>query len=283
MKHRAKEEEEEEEEEEEKRLVQILGGYGIAMNDRRTRSTLSVVAVKGVFGCILVLVFIVGFSFSNLPLRGIFRQRLVSSWRTPGLESISGDSSVVSITETVLFPDQALIFLKYPQPTPLFAKDDIDCVYFSPNSSQPHLNLQPDSIDGEDPDFQIVRCPLQPHSVTTSVGIKSNGNLISIGSIYHWDSLVYEALINSDNTTVVFVKGLNLPPKKVVDPSRFECVYGRDFTTSNLLQLAEVIAIGQEIVRCRTPLSILSGSHSVNSSIKVSVRGVDKLVMSSVA
>ncbi|KAH7845897.1 hypothetical protein Vadar_007157 [Vaccinium darrowii] len=147
---------------------------------------------------------------------GIFRQKLVSSWRTSGLESISGDSSVVSVTETVLFPDQALIFLKYPQPAHLFTKDDIDCVYFSPNSSQPHLHLQPDSIDGEDPDFQIVRCPLQPHSVTTSVGIKSNGNLLSIGSTYRWDSLAYEALIDSDNTTIVFVfvKGLNLPPKE---------------------------------------------------------------------
>ncbi|KAH7845785.1 hypothetical protein Vadar_005983 [Vaccinium darrowii] len=216
-------------------------------------------------------------------LGGNFRQRLISSWQTQGLKSISGDSSAVSIRETVLFPDQALIFLKYPQAAPLFTKDDIDCVYFSPNSTQPHLNLQPYSIDSEDHYLQIVRCPLQTRVFTTSIGIKSNGHLLPIGPTFCWDSLAYEALIDYDNTTIVFVKGLNLPPKRVMDPSQFECVYGRDFTTSNILLLAEVISIGQEIVRCKTPLSILSDSQSVNSSIKVSVRGVDKPVISSVA
>ncbi|KAF7128964.1 hypothetical protein RHSIM_Rhsim10G0011700 [Rhododendron simsii] len=211
------------------------------------------------------------------------RPRLVSSWRTLALKSISSDSPFVTVQQTVLFPDQALIFLKYPQASPPFTKDDIDCVYFSPNSSHPHPNLQPDSIDWEDPDVQIVRCPLQPSGVTASIGIKSNGHLLPIGPTYRWDSLAYEALIDWDNTTIVFVKGLNLPPKIVVDPSRFECMYGLDFTTSKLLLQAEVISIGQEIVRCKTPLSILSGSRNVNSSVKVSVRGVGKPILSSVA
>ncbi|KAI8533507.1 hypothetical protein RHMOL_Rhmol10G0016400 [Rhododendron molle] len=212
-----------------------------------------------------------------------FRPPLVSPWRTLALKSISSESPVLTVQETVLFPDQALIFLKYPQATPLFTKDDIDCVYFSPNSSQPHLNLQPDSVDGEDPDVQIVRCPLHPRGITAFVGVKSNGHLLPIGPTYRWDSLAYEALIDRDNTTIVFVKGLNLPRRIVVDPSRFECVYGSDFIASKLLLLAEVISIGQEIVRCKTPLSILSGSRNVNSSVKVSVRGVGKTILSSVA
>ncbi|KAI8533508.1 hypothetical protein RHMOL_Rhmol10G0016500 [Rhododendron molle] len=241
------------------------------MKDQRKRGALLVVALNRVLRRMLVLVFCFGFAFFTLRLllRGTFRPRLISSWPTLTLKSINGDWRVTIVQETVLFPDQALIFLKYPRATPLFSKDDIKCVYFSPNSSQPHLNLQPDSIDGEDLDLQIVRCPLQPHGITASVGIKCNGHLLPIGPTYHWDSLAYDALIDNDNTTIVFVKGRNLRPERVTDPSRFKCVYGRDFNKSKLLLLAEVISIGQEIVRCKTPLSILSGSlQSVNSSIK---------------
>ncbi|KAF7130771.1 hypothetical protein RHSIM_Rhsim10G0011800 [Rhododendron simsii] len=171
--------------------------------------------------------------------QGTFGPQLVSSWPTPSLKSINGDWRVAIVQETVLFPDQALIFLKYPRATPLFSKDDIECVYFSPNSSQPHLNLQPDSIDGDDLDLQIVRCPLQPHGIIASVDIKSNGHLLPLGPTYHWDLLAYDALIDNDNTTIVFVKGLNLRPERVMDPSRFKCVYGRDFNRSKLLVLAE--------------------------------------------
>ncbi|KAH7847512.1 hypothetical protein Vadar_027047 [Vaccinium darrowii] len=218
---------------------------------------------------------------------GTFRPRLISSWQPPALKSISGDSLTVFVQETVLFPDQALVFLKCPRSFPLFTKDDIDCVYLSPNSSpnssQPQVNLQPVSIDGEFADLQIVRCPLKPLGLATYVDIKSNGHLLSVGPTYRWDSLAYEALIDRDNATIVFIKGLNLRGGRVVDPSRFECVYGWDFTRSKLFLQSEVISIGQEIVRCKTPLSILTGTQSIKSSIKVSVRGVGKPVVSSVA
>ncbi|XP_058187161.1 glycosyltransferase family 92 protein RCOM_0530710-like [Rhododendron vialii] len=256
------------------------------MKDQRKRSALLVVALNRVLRRMVALVFffVLAFCTLRLLLRGTFRPQLVSSWPTPLLKSINDDWRVAIVQETVLFPDQALIFLKYPRATPLFSKDDIGCVYFSPNSSQPHLNLQPDSIDGEDLDLQIVRCPLQPRGITASVGINYNGHLLAIGPTYRWDSLAYDALIDNDNTTIVFVKGLNLRPQRVTDPSRFKCVYGRDFNRSKLLLLAEVISIGQEIVRCKTPLSILSGSlQNVNSAIKVSVRGVGKPIMSSIA
>lgn len=257
------------------------------MKDRAKRRGGGVyfVGLNRVFWCILVLVFFFGFSFSTLCLllRGTFRPRLISSWRPPALKSISGDFPTVFVRETVLFPDQALVFLKCPRSFPLFTKDDIDCVYLSPNSSQPQVNLQPVSIDGEYADLQIVRCPLKPLGLATYVDIKSNGHLLSIGPTYRWDSLAYEALIDRDNATIVFVKGLNLRGGRVVDPSRFECVYGWDFTRSNLFLQSEVISIGQEIVRCKTPLSILNRSQSLKSSIKVSVRRVGKPVVSSVA
>lgn len=257
------------------------------MKDRAKRRGRGVyfVGLNRVFWFILVLVFFFGFSFSTLCLllRGTFRPRLISSWGPTALKSISSDSPVVSVRETVLFPDQALVFLKCPQSFPLFTKDDIDCVYLSPNSSQLQLNLQPVHIDGEYADLQIVRCPLQPRGLFAYVDIKFSGHLPSIGPTFRWNLLAYEALIDRDNATIVFVKGLNLRGGRVVDPSRFECVYGWDFTRSKLFLQSEVISIGQEIVRCKTPLSILSGSHSIKSSIKVSVRGVGKPVLSSVA
>ena len=83
---------------------------------------------------------------------------------------------------------------------------------------------------------------------------------------------MYEALIDRDNTTVAFVKGLNLKPERASDPTRFECVYGWDFRKPKFLLRSEVVSIAQEIVRCKTPLSVLNNPQRLNSTIKVSVR-----------
>ncbi|GFZ19095.1 C3H4 type zinc finger protein [Actinidia rufa] len=253
------------------------------MKDRRKRGLL-LLAWNRLFCFVIVLIFSFGFTFSTLRLvlRGSFHPQLVSSWRTPAMEAISGDSPSIYIQDIVLFPDQALIFLKYPRASQLFTKDDIDCIYFSPNSSQTQLTLSPASIDGEYLDLQIVRCPLQPRGLSVSVSVKSDGYL-PIGPTYRWDSLAYAAVIDRDNTTVVFVKGLHLRGGKVADPSRFECVYGWDFTRPKHLLRSQVLSIAQEIVRCKTPLSILSASQRANSSVKVSVRAIGKPVLSSMA
>lgn len=42
--------------------------------------------------------------------------------------------------------------------------------------------------------------------VPPSFSFKSNGDLPA-GPTYRWDSLAYEALIDRDNTAIVFVKG----------------------------------------------------------------------------
>uniref|UniRef100_A0A5B7C131 Glycosyltransferase family 92 protein n=1 Tax=Davidia involucrata TaxID=16924 RepID=A0A5B7C131_DAVIN len=267
-------------------VLQIVGSS--AMKDRRKRGGV-VVPWNRIVACILFLVFFWGFSFSTIRLffrETTFRPRLVSSWRTPPMKVISGESPgipSISIRETVVFPDQALIFLTYPPSTPLFTKDDIDCVYFGPNSSEPELKLSPVSIDGEYLDHQIVRCPLQPRGLAASVALKSNGHLPS-GPTHHWDTLAYEAMIDRDNTTIVFVKGLNLRSGRVSNPSRFECVYGWDFRKPKFLLRSDVISIAQEIVRCKTPLSILNGPQKFqNSSIKVSVRVIGRGILHSIA
>ncbi|KAF6165364.1 hypothetical protein GIB67_018808 [Kingdonia uniflora] len=199
------------------------------------------------------------------------------------MEALTEGSPVfpsVEVRETVIFPDQVLLFLKYPSSTPLFTKDSLDCTYFPPNSSAPLMNLPPLGIDIQNSDNQILRCPIHPRRFTTSLSIKSYGPL-PVGPSHPWYSLVYEALIDRDNTTIVFVKGLNLRPERPSYPSRYECVYGWDFKKPKFLLKSEVVSVAQEIVRCKTPLSVLSSAH--NKSIKVSIRVKGRGVLHSVA
>lgn len=214
-----------------------------------------------------------------------FHPELVHAMRAQAMEANSVEfpmHTAISIRETVFFPDQVLIFLKYPPWTRLFTIEDLDCVYFLPNSSQPQLRQPPKHIDGEDLDDQIVRCPLNPRGYVVSLLLKSGG-YIQPGPTHRWDSLVYEAMIDRDNTTIVFVKGLNLRPDRLYNASRFECVYGWDFRRPKFLLRSDVICIAQEIVRCKTPLSILSAPLKFNNSIKASIRVKGRGILHSIA
>nr|XP_048327753.1 glycosyltransferase family 92 protein RCOM_0530710 [Ziziphus jujuba var. spinosa] len=265
------------------------------MKDRRKRSSGDVVSWSRFFWCTLFVVFtcvlFTGFTFSSF--RFLFGETLqpvlVLPWRAPQMEAISGDSPVkkpyISIREIVLLPDQALVFLNCPPPARLFTKDDLHCVYFPANdssSSQRRLKKLPREVDGDDPENQIVRCPLQPRGFTVAVALKPKGELPS-GPSHRWNSLAYEALIDRDNTTIIFVKGLNLKPERVSNASRFECVYGWDFRKPKFLLRTDVVSIAQEIVRCKTPLSVLNAPQRANSSVKVSVRIKGKGILPTIA
>lgn len=186
---------------------------------------------------------------------------------TSPTEVISTDSLTgtgISIGATVLFPDEVLILLKYPPSTPLLTKDQIHCLYIHTSNTSISSPLYLD--------HRIVRCKLPPRGTITSVRLKGQKD-IPIGPTHDWKSLAYEALIDCDNTTVVFVKGLNLRSGKTSIASKFECVYGSDLTNNQLVLRSQVISIAQEIVRCKTPLSILEGPHLwPKDSIKVSVK-----------
>ncbi|KAL2529043.1 zinc finger (C3HC4-type RING finger) family protein [Forsythia ovata] len=242
--------------------------------------------------CCTLLLFFSGFTLSHLRLyfQEGFQLRLLSTWRPPAMEVISGDSAsflTISVQETVIFPDQVLVFLKYPPSTRLFTINDIDCVYLLvPNSSEPHLKLHPVWIDDQYFGHQIIRCPLQTHGRIVSIEVKSIGSLVPRPA-YRWDSLAYEAILDRDNTTVVFVKGLNLRSGKVSDPSKFECIFGWDLRKPKFVVRSHVITVAQEIVRCKTPPSILNSQQgfdtNINDSIKVSVRVVGRQTLKSVA
>ncbi|XP_010555914.1 PREDICTED: glycosyltransferase family 92 protein RCOM_0530710 [Tarenaya hassleriana] len=179
-------------------------------------------------------------------------------------------STAITIREAVKFPDQTLVFLKYPQSARLFTKEDIICVFSSANDSF-QLKKPPSAVDNDDLGGQIVRCPIMPRGTSISLVLLRDVHLPP-GPTHRWNWLAYDAVIDYDNSTVVFAKGLNLRQSKVADMSRYECVYGWDFTKPNCLLRSEVISAAQEIVRCRTPLSVVDGPRSAHSQVKVSVR-----------
>ncbi|KAJ9540325.1 hypothetical protein OSB04_026831 [Centaurea solstitialis] len=256
------------------------------MKDRRKRASLLLIS-----RCALALLFFSGFTFSTLRLifSESYHPSLVSSWRTSPAEAIYSDSPAgrgLSVGETVSFPDQVLVLLKYPPSTRLLTKDEIECVYFSPNTTTTsrRRSSPPLSTGGQYLDHQIVRCEVPPRGTIASVGLKARGDddyLPPPGPTHQWNSLAYEAMIDCDNTTVVFVKGLNLRPGKAANASRFQCVYGSDFTNREMMLRSEVVSVAQEIVRCRTPLSLFESPQ--NGSIKVSIKVIGGGILSSIA
>uniref|UniRef100_A0A7N0TRR5 Glycosyltransferase family 92 protein n=1 Tax=Kalanchoe fedtschenkoi TaxID=63787 RepID=A0A7N0TRR5_KALFE len=255
------------------------------MKDRRARRDAARARCARCPRCIFLLlaacIFLYGFGFSTSRLffPGTFHP-VPGTWRAPQTKAVSGQAprTQIAVRETVIFPDQALIFLQYPTTvsvSPLLGKDDVECAYFVPNASQPHLKLPPLRLDG-----LRLRCPLvHPRRFSATVALKptsgGRGVFVAPGPAHVWNKVVYEALIDRDNTTLVFVKGLNLRPERAFDPAKFECVYGWDFTSPRFLLKSEVVSAAQEIVRCRTPLSVLTGrAADVKVSVRVKGRGV---------
>ncbi|KAM7267860.1 hypothetical protein ACFE04_010026 [Oxalis oulophora] len=229
-----------------------------------------------VFGCIIFTLS----TFRHL-FGGNFHPVLGSTWRSPEMKAVTvsvfredrdTSSPGLTIRDIVTLPDQVLVFLKYPVSSHLLTKDELDCAYFVTNSSRLKFRQPPLQISDQD----IVRCPPALRGTTVSIMLKSEENVrVQAGPSHRWDSLAYEAMLDHDNTTIVFVKGLNLRPERLTNGSRFECVYGWDFRKSKFILRAEVMSIAQEIVRCKTPLSVLKrADHPVKVSIRIKGKGI---------
>ncbi|EOA18114.1 hypothetical protein CARUB_v10006575mg [Capsella rubella] len=181
---------------------------------------------------------------------------------------------VATIHEAVVFPDQTLIFLNYPPSSRLLTKEDLFCVFSDVKDSSKSYKELPFAVEIDDNGRQIVRCSAVPRGSTVSLAVSRwsvGDNNLLVETTHRWDWLVYDAVIDDDNSTVVFVKGLNLRPGKVADVSRYECVYGWDLAKPKLLLRTQVISAAQEIVRCKTPLTVLEGPRTAQP-VKVSVR-----------
>ncbi|XP_051117832.1 glycosyltransferase family 92 protein RCOM_0530710 [Andrographis paniculata] len=283
------------------------------MNDHRSRRGVSPWIVL-LFWCILLLfALLTNFSTLRLLLFQGHQPRLVSRWNNPAtMEMIVGENSAtpaaISVRERVLLPDEALLFLKYHRPPPpsssaaLLTKADLTCIYYyaSTNSSSPQLQQSPPTwLETRDEnDLQIVRCPAPTttHGMIVSLAFNSKGNKNSLtppaaaaaaGPTYKWDSLAYEAAFDDDDeSTIVFVKGLNLRSGKAAAPSRYKCLFYIGDSNSGSLLRSDVVSAAQEIVRCRTPSPVLNAPPSFGrdpNPIKVSVKAVGKRALDSVA
>uniref|UniRef100_A0A1D1Z1Y4 Glycosyltransferase family 92 protein n=2 Tax=Anthurium amnicola TaxID=1678845 RepID=A0A1D1Z1Y4_9ARAE len=233
-------------------------------------------------------------TFSTFRLFGVsFHPVVIATWQqAPVLHAVStfsdGEADNPSllprrpsslayplhIHHAVSFPDQLLLFLNYPsRPTVITSpartgvtggiSARLRCLYFPPSSPRPSLHLLPISVDLSD---GIVRCPLPPHRFLVSLGDGDDsadgvgGSMLPVAPMLprQWDFLAYDSLLDGDdNSTIVFVKGLNLRPERLSDASRYECVFGWDFTRPRYLITSNALTVAQEIVRCRTPLSVL--------------------------
>lgn len=89
-----------------------------------------------------------------------------------------------------------------------------------------------------------------------------------------WERVAYEASLD-DETVVVFVKGLNLRPHKISDPTHFRCHFGlksfhKDGDGAAFLLSTRAVSVAQEIVRCTLPQSIRNKPDKANG-VRVTV------------
>ncbi|XLS62512.1 hypothetical protein HN51_016740 [Arachis hypogaea] len=234
------------------------------------------------FWCTLIVVIFsvlfTTFTFSSIRrfyFPESFSHKTSSIWRNSIMQAKHQNSP--TLRDIVMLPDQVLIFLNYP--SSLFhhfhSQHKIQCVYFLVNSSKTRFTHTPIEVNVVQPYEQIIRCPMHPHGYTISVATKSKDPIPTKDLFIHnWETLVYEALYDRDYTTIVFVKGLNLRPERLAEASKFQCVFGYDFKNPKFILSSEAVSVAQEIVRCRTPMSILSGqpqaqAHAIKVSIKI--------------
>lgn len=248
------------------------------MKERRKRK--GVVSWNALFWCTLLLVvtsifFTTTFFFSPFDLQ---LSPLPFISETPTTIS----RPTITIRETVILPDQALIFLNYPPSFRFHTKHDLLCLYFSADSTN-RITQPPIQLHFARLREQIVRCKLPPRGNSVSLFIKSDGVLPTKDSSTHpWTPLVYEALFDRDNTTIVFVKGLNLRPERFIQPSTLNCIFGWDFSKPKFFLKSDVISGAQEIIRCNTPKSVIIGQEQ-SQSIKVTIKERDREIFPSIA
>ncbi|OIV93103.1 hypothetical protein TanjilG_20765 [Lupinus angustifolius] len=171
-----------------------------------------------------------------------------------------------TLQHRLLFPDYLLLLLTDHPPKP----NELECVYYNNGSAEPDFDvIEVQSVlstDQYDESRSIARCPFPKNmSAAITVDIRRRGemgrrNLNQIAKkTQSWDKVAYEAILDRD-TIVVFVKGLNLRPHKISDPTSFRCHFGlKGFNKEGAFMLTtKAVSVAQEVVRCLLPKSIRS-------------------------
>ncbi|CAN1187643.1 Glycosyltransferase family 92 protein RCOM_0530710 [Linum perenne] len=182
-----------------------------------------------------------------------------------------------SIESRVLLPDHLLLILS----NRVKRGERFDCVYYPLlNADQlfDEMLVRPSiSSDDYQETKSVVRCELPPRNYSSAVDLRRSGEVVDgIGNwkvgnqtAEDWEKLVYEAILDW-NTVVVLVKGLNLKPRREVDPSGFKCHFSlNDF--NGFVFTTEATAAAQEVIRCLLPRTITKNNTELAEGIRVTI------------
>ncbi|KAL1327651.1 hypothetical protein HN51_037658 [Arachis hypogaea] len=199
-------------------------------------------------------------SFSILLSLFLFLNHFHYSFHSPTSHSLL-ISTPLRLHRRILFPHHVLLTLANPHHT-LPPPTQLQCLFYTPLN---HLHVQPVlSTDRFDQFRSIVRCPLPATSSNFSAvylrrrGDPGGGTLVALDNqtVLSWNNLAYEAELDGD-TAVVFVKGLNLRPHRISDPTRFQCHFGLTGSQNAAFSITtKAVTVAQEVVRCSLPHSI---------------------------
>lgn len=202
------------------------------------------------------------------------------------LDSSGSEFLPFRVQDRIVFPDHVVLMVSSKI---LLGNPDLECVYYkvlSNGSSDEASDLLADvmtqqviSSDEYDEFRSIVRCPI-PHMnySAATVDLRRHGevgrpdwDLVVNQTALSWDKVAYEAVLDG-NSTVVFVKGLNLRPHKISDPTNFLCHFGLKNLGkgNNFMITTKAVSVAQEVVRCLLPRGIRNSPDKVQG-IRVTV------------
>ncbi|KAF8378359.1 hypothetical protein HHK36_029698 [Tetracentron sinense] len=236
------------------------------------------------FSCFFFFFFLFFLSFLFWISSATFRPILIlsslssfpSSSLTNSIQDSSANNGLVSlkVEDQVLFPDHVLLLVSNSELSLLYLHSNggLDCVYheFLYNSDKgvekrSRVVLRPVlSLDGFDESRSIARCALPPMNYSAVVNLQKRGRKLKDDgvslvdwSVHSWDMVVYGAALNGDKV-VVFVKGLNLRPNKVLDSTQFSCYFGLGNLEggTRYALTTKAVSAAQEVVQCLLPISI---------------------------
>ncbi|CAI0379564.1 unnamed protein product [Linum tenue] len=246
-------------------------------------------------GIILFLFTLFYFSGSDRsPFRPVLRAsgftRVLPVLLTQDYFGGGGKSLPLVIESRVLLPDHLLLVLS----NRVRRGESLECVYYHQLGDADLLDEMLVKLAISADDYQesksIVRCELPPVNYSAAVDLRRPGGEVVEGNwmassrraanqtaVPEWGKVVYEAILDW-NTVVVLAKGLNLKPRREVDPAEFRC----HFSLSNNLSreesfvfTTEATAAAQEVVRCLLPRSIRKNNTALAEGIRVTVSRVE--------
>ncbi|KAK2636351.1 hypothetical protein Ddye_031143 [Dipteronia dyeriana] len=260
----------------------------------RAYSRAQYLSVRSVILCSCFLVFLLFLSSDRLSIRTVsFKPVLgVSTLSLLSRNSVSVQDSInrglfhfwpLRVDERVLFPDHVLLMVS----NRIQRTDALDCVYYkvlnASASDEVRVQVQPLVSTDEYDEFRwIARCPLPPTNYSATVDLRRRGDAVVVAekhgwslrdnrTVHSWERMAYAAVLDG-NTTVVFVKGLNLRPHRVSDHRFFRCQFGLGNLEKDkgFVLVTEAVAAAQEVVRCLLPHSISKNPEKAHG-IRVTV------------